>query len=85
MSIRGIFVAGPSMRNDQAVMGAAIALVCAVGLAKSGWLFQNSRNGRRLARWFGERAGLWVLRGLLGAGTVVGVLLMLDIIRPIQW
>ena len=73
------------MGNDQAVMGTAIALVCTVGLVKSAWLFERTKKGQRLAQWFGERAGLWLLRGLMCSGIVFGVLAAVDIIRPIRW
>jgi hypothetical protein len=73
------------MRNDQPFMGVAIALICGAGLAKSAWFLENTRKGQWFARRFGERPGLWVVRTLLCCGVVFGVLLAIDVIRPIRW
>ena len=62
-----------------------MALICAAGLLKSAWFLESTRKGRNLSRWFGDRVGLWVLRGLLFGGIVFGVLLAMDVIRPMRW
>jgi hypothetical protein len=73
------------MISGQLAMGVMVAALCAAGLAYAPWLLTNTRKGRRLAGWFGERNGLRVLQLLLVAGFVFGVLLAGDVIRPIQW
>ena len=71
--------------NEQILIGATTAALCALGLWKSAWLFAETRKGRRLAHWLGETRGLWALRGLLLAGAAFGVLLAADVIRPLRW
>ncbi len=71
--------------SSQTAMGGMVALVCLYGLWRRHWFFENTRKGRRLARWFGETGGLRVLVGLLFAGIVFGVLLASDVIRPMNW
>ncbi len=73
------------MISAQTFMGVAVALVCLYGLWKRQWFFENTKKGRRLARWFGEKRGLRVLVGLLFAGIVFGLLLASDVIRPMHW
>ena len=73
------------MRNDQTIMGVAIALVCAAGLAKSAWFLENTRKGRWLARRLGDRPAVWMLRSVLCGGIVFGVLLAVNVIRPLRW
>ena len=73
------------MSREQAILGAAIALLCAGGLWKDRWLFEQTKKGRRLARWCGETRGLWVLRSLFVLGAAFGVLLATNVIRPVRW
>jgi hypothetical protein len=73
------------MRNEQLIMGAGVAVLCLFGLYHSRWFLARTRKGQRLVGWFGETRALWVLRGLLTAGTVFGVLLAANVIRPLRW
>jgi hypothetical protein len=73
------------MISSQTAMGGMVALICLYGLWRRRWFFENTRKGRRLARWFGETAGLRVLVGLLFAGIVFGLLLACDVIHPMHW
>jgi hypothetical protein len=73
------------MPKDQILIGAVTAALCAVGLLRGPWLLENTRKGQRLVRWFGGRRALWLLRGLLVLGIAFGVLLAVDVIRPVQW
>jgi hypothetical protein len=73
------------MITAQTAMGVMVALLCLYGLWRRQWFYENTRKGRRLARWFGETGGLRVLVGLLVGGIVFGMLLACDVIRPMQW
>ncbi len=73
------------MSKEQALLGLVVAILCAVGLWKERWFYENTKKGRRLARWFGETRGLWILRWLLIAGAAFGLLLAANIIRPVRW
>ena len=71
--------------NEQQFMGTAVALLCGIGWDHQRWLITKTAKGQRLVQWFGNPGGTWVLRGLLGTGVILGVLLAGDVIRPIQW
>jgi hypothetical protein len=73
------------MIATQTAMGALIVGLCLLGLWQDRLLLENSRYGRRLVRWFGEIGGRRALCGLLVAGVVFGILLALDVIRPMHW
>jgi len=73
------------MIREQALVGVVFALLCVVGLWKQKWFLANTSKGQRLVRLFGPDRAAWVLRGLLAVGIILGTLLALDIIRPIQW
>lgn len=73
------------MHKEQILIGSVTAVLCLLGLWNSRWLLFETRKGKRLVEWLGDGRALWVLRGLLTAGVVFGVLLALDVIRPIQW
>lgn len=73
------------MAKDQILFGTALALVSIVGLACESWLMQHTKKGQSLARWFGEANGRWVLRALLAGFALLGTLLALDVVRPLQW
>ena len=73
------------MQNDQIVMGAGIALLCLAGLWNDRWFLAHTKKGRWLVRRCGETGALWTLRSLLTLGTLFGVLLAVDVIRPVQW
>ena len=71
--------------NEQILIGLVVAALCGLGLWHDRWLLTSTRKGRRLAGWFGETRGLWVLRSLLLAGAAFGLLLAADVIRPVRW
>jgi hypothetical protein len=73
------------MVTGQTAMGLVIAGLCAIGLWHSRWLLVNTRKGMMLVRWRGKTGGLRFLRGLLLVGLIFGILLALDVIRPIHW
>lgn len=66
-------------------MGSVTALLCVFGLIKSEWILNNTKKGERLIGWFGAGRAIWILRGLLVFGAVFGVLLAINVIRPVQW
>jgi len=71
--------------KEQAILGLTVTVLCAVGLWKDRWFLANTKKGRRLSRWLGETRGLWVLRSLLVLGAAFGVLLAMNMIRPVRW
>lgn len=71
--------------SEETAIGLAIAALCLLGLWHSRWFRDETRKGKRLARWFGATGALWVLRVLFGAGAALGVLLALGILRPVRW
>lgn len=71
--------------NDQIFMGTAIVLSCAAGLYHHRWFLEQTPKGQRLIRRFGDSGGAWVLRGLLIFGIVLGGLLAMGVIHPVQW
>jgi hypothetical protein len=73
------------MLTTQSAMGITVAALCAYGLIRARWLFETTRKGRKLAARFGESRGFTVLRFLLVAGVLFGVLLAADVIRPLNW
>jgi hypothetical protein len=73
------------MSKEQAILGVMVAALCALGLWNERWFYENTKKGRRLARWFGETRGLWILRSLFIAGAAFGILLAANVIRPVPW
>lgn len=73
------------MHKDQVIVGTLVVMLCVAGLVKDRWILTQSRYGKFLARKFGETQGLWILRTLLAAMALFGVLLATDVIRPIRW
>lgn len=71
--------------KEQIFIGVATALLCVIGLAKSRWILENTKKGARLCRWFGPARAIWVLRGLLGLGVILGGLFAFNILKPLQW
>jgi hypothetical protein len=71
--------------NDRILIGAAVALLAALGLWHDRRLFTDTRKGRRLAAWLGETRGLWALRALLAAALAFGTLLAAGVLRPVEW
>lgn len=73
------------MSKEQIVVGGITAILCLAGLRNHRWLLANTRHGRRLAKRFGEPTSVWIVRILLVAGAVFGVLLAANVVRPVQW
>lgn len=71
--------------TEQIFIGVTTAVLCVFGLANCRWILENTRKGERLRRWFGPPKAIWVLRGLLGLGAVLGGLLAANILKPLQW
>lgn len=76
---------GSGMTRDQIFMGAAIALICVMGLLNDVWFLQNTRKGRWLVERFGDDRARLVLRVALLGGAVFGLLLAADVVRPLRW
>lgn len=73
------------MAKDQILFGTALTLVSLVGLASESWLMEHTKKGQALTRWFGDTNGRWVLRAVLAGLALLGTLLALDVVRPVQW
>ncbi len=73
------------MSKEQAFMGAAVAILCLGGTWKAKWLLAHTKKGQRLVHRLGEQRALRFLRLLLVIGATFGILLAVDVIRPIQW
>lgn len=73
------------MAKDQVLFGVVLAVVSVVGLAYESWLMEHTKKGQALTRWFGESNGRWALRALLTGFALLGTLLALDVVRPLQW
>lgn len=73
------------MQKEQLLMGGVIALLCVAGLVNARWFLTHTNKGQWLVRCCGETRALWVLRGLFGTGSVLGILLACDVIRPLHW
>ena len=73
------------MPLEQIFIGSVSAALCLAGIWHDRWLLTETKKGKRLVAWFGEHRALWVLRGLLAAGLLFGVLLATNVIRPIRW
>lgn len=70
---------------DQILMGSAIAVMCVIGAWHSPWLIEHTRKGQRLSNWFGPVRAVWVLRGMLACGAVLGALLATGVVNPLRW
>lgn len=66
-------------------MGVGVVVLCAAGLWQDRWFLRNTKKGQRLIRWFGEERAVWILRSLLSAGALFGLLLATGIINPVRW
>lgn len=67
------------------MVGSLICLLCALLAVKSDWFLKHTRKGAFLIRQFGDAQAPWVVRGLALSGIVLGLLLILEVVRPIQW
>jgi hypothetical protein len=66
-------------------MGGAIAAVSLVGLWKSRSFIEQTSKGRLLVHLFGPTGGVVVLQSVLVLTTLLGLLLLANVIRPMQW
>ena len=73
------------MPKDQIFIGITVAVLCAAGLCKDRWFLTRTKKGKRLIGWFGEEKAIWVLRGLFGLGMLFGLLMAMNVIRPVNW
>lgn len=73
------------MPREQILMGLTTAALCGAGLYGEGWLLTETRKGQKLVAACGADMAVWILRGLLTAGIVFGVLLATGIVNPIRW
>ncbi|HVV99863.1 MAG TPA: hypothetical protein VHB77_05965 [Planctomycetaceae bacterium] len=71
--------------KDQIIIGIIVAASCALGWLRQEMLLQQTGHGARLVRWFGPERSVWVLRFLLGAGVLFGILLATNVIHPLHW
>ena len=73
------------MPREQIFIGITVAVLFAAGLCKDRWFLTHTKKGKRLVGWFGEDNAIWVLRGLFGLGVLFGLLLAMNVIRPVRW
>jgi hypothetical protein len=70
---------------DQILMGTAVSAMCLLGAWHSVWLVEQTRKGQRLAEWLGLPRALWVVRGALLCGALLGALLAVGVVNPVRW
>jgi hypothetical protein len=73
------------MIATQTAMGSLIVGLCLFGMWHNSWILVHSRYGRRLVTRFGPVGGRRALTILMFAGILFGVLLAVDVIRPMHW
>ncbi len=73
------------MDKQQLLMGIAIAGVSLFGLAKARWFIEQTSKGRLLVHWLGDAPAVRVLQLFLLSCAALGVLLALDLVRPMRW
>lgn len=66
-------------------MGTALAAMCLLGAWQSRWLIEHTRKGQRLSNWLGPVRALWILRGTLACGALLGALLAVGVLNPLRW
>ena len=69
--------------NEQQLIGLVVAVLGCLGWYRQRWLLEQTPKGRRLVGWFGLVGGVRVLRFLLAAVVVFGLLLACDVIGPL--
>jgi hypothetical protein len=72
------------MVPQHVAMGLAIVLVSLFLLINQQRLLVHSRYGRLLRHWFGEERSPHVLRVLLALTAIFGVLLAIEVVRPLN-
>lgn len=73
------------MPKHQILMGVSIALLSSVAIWQTGWLLEHTSKGQWFARRYGELRARGIIRTFFFVTAVLGVLLALDVIRPMQW
>jgi hypothetical protein len=73
------------MPPEQIFIGAATAVLCAIGLVQRRWVLENTRKGRWLVERVGPRHAARVLVALLACGAVFGTLLAIGVVNPVRW
>lgn len=72
------------MVPQHVAMGLGIVFVSLILLLNQQRLLADSRYGRQLRHWFGEERAPLVLRGLLALTAIFGVLLAIEVVRPLN-
>ena len=73
------------MLNEQVLIGSVLAALCILGLMKVRWILEGTPKGRWLQDRYGSSTSRWILRILFASAALLGVLLAIDLIRPVQW
>lgn len=71
--------------QTQLLIGAIITAGCLLGLRHDRWILQESGYGRWIRWLFGDERGLWFLRSVICLLALFGILLALNILRPLRW
>lgn len=71
--------------QTQILIGAIIVAGCLLGLRHDRAILDQTGYGRWITWLFGVEKGLWFLRGLIVLLALFGVLLALNVVRPVRW
>ena len=71
--------------SSQVFMGAAIAVVCGLGIWQAQWCLAETAKGRRLVDAFGSGRALLVWRLILLLGLAFGAALAAGVVNPVSW
>ncbi len=66
-------------------MGCGVAVMSLIGLLNTRWLIEQTRKGEWLRQKTGDRNAGRILQACFLSGIIFGILLAVDIIRPVQW
>lgn len=66
-------------------MGAAIALVCGLGIWRAQWCLAETAKGRRLVEAYGTARALLMWRTVLLMGVAFGAALAAGLVNPVSW
>ena len=66
-------------------MGAAIAVICGLGIWQAQWCLAETAKGRRLVDAFGSGRALLMWRMFLLLGVAFGVALAAGFVNPVSW
>jgi len=73
------------MPSDQILMGVGVAVMSAVGFWKTDWLLRHTPKGEWFVRRYGVGRARLIVRTCFFFAAVFGVLLAVNVIRPVQW